>query len=142
MLWLTSDKWVYLFISCPKLPLGQLFQIQLMGSAGPWNRPTYVASGGLLVHKMFFTSYILSDQVWWHNIKGFLSYCKNYIWKFMQAGSWHRLFKLHLSFWVWIVWKKREKNKIWISQEQKELFRSYLKNIFHSFWRAIIWWKN
>ena len=31
--------------------------------------------------------------------------------------------------------------KIWISQERKELFR-WDKNIFHSFWRAIIWWKN
>ena len=35
----------------------------------------------------FFISYILSDQVSWHNIKWFLSYCKNYICKFMQANS-------------------------------------------------------
>ena len=31
----------------------------------------------------FIYSYILSDQVLWCNIKGFLSYFKNYICKFM-----------------------------------------------------------
>ena len=34
-------------------------------------------------------SYILSDQVWWCNIKWFLSYPKNYTCKFMQANPWH-----------------------------------------------------
>ena len=40
--------------------------------------------------------------------------------------------------------KKRGENrntKIWISQEQKELFR-WNKNIFHNYLRAIVWWKN
>ena len=40
--------------------------------------------------------------------------------------------------------KKRVENentKLWISQEQKELIR-WNKSIFHSFWKAIIWWKN
>ena len=95
------------------------------GSAGLWYRPSYEASGNLLVHQNFFISYILSDQVWWHNIKWFLNYSKNYICKFMQANSWHhKLFHFHLSFWIWKVWKGREKiTKIWISQERKELFR-------------------
>ena len=45
--------------------------------------------------------------------------------KFMQANSWrHKLFHFHLFFWIWKVWKGRGKiTKIWISQEQKELFR-------------------
>ena len=34
-------------------------------------------------------SYLLSDQLSWCNIKWFVSYSKNYIFKFMQAYSWH-----------------------------------------------------
>ena len=43
----------------------------------------------------------------------------------MQANSWHhKLFQFHTSFWIWKVWKGREKiTDIWISREQKELFR-------------------
>ena len=67
----------------------------------------------------------LSDQVWRCNVKQFLSYSKNYICKFMQANSWHhKLFHFHLPFWIWKVWKGREKiTEIWISGERKELFR-------------------
>ena len=59
------------------------------------------------------------------DIRQCLSYSKNYIGKFMQANSWyHKLFHFHLCFWIWKVWKGREKiTKIWISREQKELFR-------------------
>ena len=53
----------------------------------------------------------LSDHVWWCNIKCFQSYPKNYILKLMHANSWHhKLSHLHLSFWIWKVWKGREKN--------------------------------
>ena len=57
--------------------------------------------------------------------KQFLIYSKIYISKFMQVHPWHhKLFHLHLSFWIWKVWKGREKIiKIWISRERKELFR-------------------
>ena len=59
------------------------------------------------------------------NVKQFFSYSKNYICKFMQVNSWHhKLFHFHLSFWIWKVWKGREKTtKIWISWERKEFFR-------------------
>ena len=61
-----------------------------------------------------------------------MSYLKNYITKFMEANLWyHKLFHFHFSFWIWKVW-------VGISREQ----RAFTKNIFHSFWRAIIWWKN
>ena len=72
-----------------------------------------------------FISYILSDQVWWCNIKQLLTYFKNYICKFMQTSSWHhKLFHFYLSFCIWKVSKRRKKvTKIWISHEQKELFR-------------------
>ena len=90
----------------------------------------------------FVISYILSDQVYWCNIKQLLSYFKNYICKFMQANSWHKLFHFHLSFCIWKVWKGSEKiTKNWISRERKELFRWNKKN-FRSFWKGIIWWKN
>ena len=91
--------------------------------------------------KNSFICYILSDQVWWCNVKQFLSYSKNCICKFMQANSWHKLLHFHFSFWIWKVWKGRGKfTKIWISKKWKEFFR--WKNIFCSFWRAIIWWNN
>ena len=64
-------------------------------------------------------------KVWWCNVKQFLSYSKNHICKFMQVNSWHhKLFHFHLSFWIWKLWRGREKiTKIWISREPKELFR-------------------
>ena len=94
------------------------------------------------VQKYSFSCYILSDQVWWCNVKKFLSYSKNYICKFMQANSWHhKLFHFHLSFWIWKVWKGRKKNyKNLNISRMKKAFR-WNKNIFDSFWRAIIWWK-
>ena len=68
------------------------------------------------------------------NIKWFLSYSKNYICKFMQVNLWHhKLFHFHLPFWIWKVWKGREKvMKIWISWKGEELFW-WNKNNFHSF---------
>ena len=82
-------------------------------------------SSGYETGSQKFLNYILSDQVWWCNLKRFLSYSKNHTWKFMQANSWHHeLFHFHLLFWIWKVWKGREKiTKIWISLERKELFR-------------------
>ena len=64
------------------------------------------------------------------DVKQFLSYSKNYICKFMQAKSWHhKLFHFHLSFWIWRVWKGRDKiTKNWISGERKKFFR-WIKNI-------------
>ena len=71
-----------------------------------------------------FSLYII-DQVWWFNVKQFLSYSKSYIFKFMQVNCWnHKLLHFHLSFWMWKVWNGREKIiKIWISREREELFR-------------------
>ena len=67
-------------------------------------------------------SYVLTDQGWWCNVKRFLSYSKNYICKFMQVNSWHhKLFHSSLSFWIWTMWKEREKIAIYgISLEEKE----------------------
>ena len=61
----------------------------------------------------------------------------------MQANWWqYKFFHFLLPFWIWKVWKGREKiTKTWISWERKELFRWNEKH-FHSFWKAIIWWKN
>ena len=50
---------------------------------------TSPSSGYKTSSKNFFISFILSDQVWWYNIKRFLSYSKNYTFKFMQANAWH-----------------------------------------------------
>ena len=86
---------------------------------------------------------VLSDQVWWCNIKQFLSYSKNYICKFMQANLWHRkLFHFHLPFRIWKVWKAREKITKFQYLENEKSFLDEIRNIFHSFWRSILWWKN
>ena len=69
--------------------------------------------------------YILSDQVWWCNVKRCWSYSKNYISKFMQANSWqHKLFLFICPFESGKCGKEEKKPpKIWISRERKELFR-------------------
>ena len=100
----------------------------------PFNRQNYQNRGLELVTSHYsgyktspekFLYYVLSDQVWWCNIKQFLNYSKNYICKFTQANLWHHtLFHFHLPFSIWRVWKGRKKIlKIWISLEQKEPFR-------------------
>ena len=89
----------------------------------PFNRKSYIknkkglelvtsrSSGYETRHKNLFISYqisyqllvikLLSDQVWWCNVKQFLSYSKNYTCKFMQINSrHHKLFHFHLLFWI------------------------------------------
>ena len=60
-------------------------------------------SSGYETHlKTFFFNYFLTDQIWWFNMKQFLSYPKSSICNFMQASSWqHQLFDFHLTFWIW-----------------------------------------
>ena len=99
------------------------------------------SSGYKTSSKNSFIIYILSDQFRWYNIKQFSSYSKNYIWKFMQANSWHKLFYFHLSLWIWKVWKGKKLQKSEYLENKKSFFDE-IKNFFHSFWRAIIWWKN
>ena len=97
-----------------------------------WNKWPFAFQATKEVQKYSCICYILSDQVWWRNVKQFLSYSKNYIFKFMQVNSWHhKLFHFHLSFWIWKVWKGKEKTtKMWISRERKELFRLNKKIFF------------
>ena len=58
----------------------------------------------------------------------------------MQVNLWHhKLFHFHLSFWIWKVWKGRKKIEY---VENENSFLDEIKNIFHSFWRLIIWRKN
>ena len=100
------------------------FNGQLPKTKRAWNQWPVALQVMKQVQKHSFISYVLSDQVWWCNIKRFLSYSKNYICKFMQANLWHKLFHFHLPFWIWTVWKGREKiTKNWISRERKELFQ-------------------
>ena len=88
----------------------------------------------LLVYIIWPSSYILSDPVWWFNIKRFLSYSKNYTCKFMEANSWHhKLFHFHLSFWIWKVWKGREKITKFEYLENEKSFLDEIKNIFSQF---------
>ena len=59
--------------------------------------------------------------------------------KFMQANSWHhKLFHFRLSFWIWAVERKRKNQYL----ENEKSILDEIKSIFHSFWKAITWWKN
>ena len=78
-----------------------------------------------------------------YNIEWFLSYSKNYICKFIRANLWHhKLFHFHFPFWIWKVWKRREKRQKFEYFEKEKSFLAEIKIIFHSFWRPVIWWKN
>ena len=97
---------------------------KLSKTKGVWNYWPVALQVTKQVQKNSFISYVLSDQVWWCNIKSFLIYSKNYTYKFMQANSWHKLFHFHLPFWIWKMRNRMEKNtKIWISWEWKKIFR-------------------
>ena len=98
---------------------------KLSKTKGVWSQWTVTLQVTKQVQKYSFICYILSDQVWWCDLKQFLRHSKNYISNFMQANWWHyKLFHSHLSFWIWELWKGREKiTKILMSWERKELFR-------------------
>ena len=76
--------------------------------------------------------YILSDQVWWCNVKQLLSYFKNCICKFVQANSWHhKLFHFHLSFVSGKSGKKGKKLQKFEYLENKKNFFEEIKNTSH-----------
>ena len=80
-----------------------------------------------------FIRYILSDKAWWCNVKQFLSYSKNYTSKFVQVNLWHKLLHFEFSFWIWKVWKGREKIQKFEYLENEKSFLDERKNIFHCF---------
>ena len=129
-------KLTLFFISNPVLFNGQSYQKQkgLELVTNP--------SSGHETSSEKFLCYVLPDQVWWCNVKQFLSYSKNHICKFMQVNSWHhKLFHFHMSFSIWKVWKGRKKSKKFEYLENGKSFLDEIKNNFHSFKRPIIWWK-
>ena len=115
-----SWKLTLLFLSNPVPVNGQNYQKQ----KGPW---TSDQSLFRLQNKFRIIPLVVMycmtkfDDV----IKWFLSYSKNHICKFMQAmTSWHhKLFHFHWSFWIYKMWKGKEKNtKNRIPRERKEIF--------------------
>ena len=52
----------------------------------------------------------------------------------MQVNSWHhKLFQFHLTFYIWEVWKGREKLQKIEYLENENSFLDEIKSIFHSF---------
>ena len=102
---------------------------------------TNCSSGCKTSSENSFISYVLSDQIWWCNIKQFLSYSKNLICNFMQANSWHKLSHYHFFPFESINFGKEGK-KVSKYMEYEKSFFCEIKNIFYCFWRAVIWWKN
>ena len=82
----------------------------------------------------FLVIYYISDQVWWYNIKWFLSYSKNYTCQLMQAVSWYHKFSASIfPFESWKSGKEVEKLQKYEYLENEKGFLDEVKNIFHSF---------
>ena len=80
------------------------------------------------------SSLVSSHQVWWCNIKQFLSYSKNYTCRFMQANSWHhKLFQSHFSFRISKVWKRRGLQKFEHLENKNSFFRWNKKHFSYFF---------
>ena len=98
------------------------------------------SSGYETSSKTFLYSSIPCDQVWWYNVKQFLSYSKNYICKFMQGSSWHdKLFHLYFSFWIWKVWKGTKLQNLNASRTERVFFIVFKELSFGE--KIKIWWK-
>ena len=85
----------------------------------------------------------LSDQIWWCNIKPFLSYSKNYL-AANLCKPMHDIINYSFSicpFEYLKSGKEEEKIEKFKYLENKKNFLDEMKNIY-SFWRAIICWKN
>ena len=90
---------LYFFLSNPVPFNGQSYQKQ----KGPGIVNSCSSGYEISSQKLIYD--ILSDQVWWCNMKRSLSYSKYYTCKFMQANSLHhKLLHFHLFFWIWKVW--------------------------------------
>ena len=96
------------------------------------------------VHKNFFISYTLSDQVWWCNIKWFF-------WVIRKITSANLSKPIHdiinyspsiCPFESGKCGKEGEKLQNFKYLKNKKSFLDEIKNIFHSSWRDNIWWKN
>ena len=95
------------------------------------NSFTYKIFGKGAIKNLIFISCILSEQVWWCNIKQFLSYSKKYNCKFMQANSWHhKLFHFYLSFWSGKCGKEDEKLQEFEYLENEKSFLDEIKKHF------------
>ena len=95
------------------------------------------------VQKNCLISYILSHQVWWCNIKQFLSYSKNSSANLYKPSYYIRNYSTSICPSVSGNWgKKGSKLHKFEYLENEKSFLDEIKNTFHSFGRAIIWWKN
>ena len=92
--------------------------------------------------KYSFISYVLSGQRWWCNIRRF--------WVIQKIASANLYKPIHdiINYSISICpcesgkcGKKGEKLQKFEYLANEKSFFDEIKNIFHSFWRAIIWWK-
>ena len=98
---------------------------------------------GCEISSQKFFYYILSEQVWWCNIKGF--------WVILIITSANLCKPIHdiinystsiCPFESGKCGKEGKKLQKFEYLENEKSFFDEIKNIFHSFWRVIDWWKN
>ena len=119
---MSLKSWFYFFFQIQSLLMDKVIKnkrgLKLMNSR---------SSGYKTSSKNSFISHILSDQVWWYNIKihDIINYSTSICpFEFGKCG------------------KEAEKLQKFEYLENEKSFLDDIKNIFHSFWRVIIWWKN
>ena len=98
------------------------------------NRPS---SGYKTSSKKIFLLVTYSDQAWWCNIKRLQPQ--------IYASQCLASLIIPLPFVLLNLQKsgkEEEKIRKFKYLENEKSFLEEIKNIFHSFWRAIIWWKN
>ena len=104
---------------------------------------TSLSSGYKASSEEFLISCVLSDQVWWCNIKLFLSYSK--ITSANLCKPIHDIIKYSTSIYPFESGKCGKKGEKIHKSDYLKIKKSFLDEIksrFHSFWRAIIWPKN
>ena len=91
----------------------------------------------------FLVSYVLSEQVWWCNINCLLNYSKHYICNLCKLIN--NIINYSTSIYHFVsekCWKEGKTLQKFEYLENEKSFFDKIKNTFHSFWKAIIWWKN
>ena len=132
-----------------KLALFFFFRTQslLMGkiikTKGGLELVTSRSSGYEASSKNIFISYVLFDQLWWCNIKRFFELFQK-ITSTNLCKPIHDIINYSTSTCPFESGKcGKEGKKFWkiVYLENEKSFFNVIKNIFYSFWGAIIWWK-
>ena len=93
--------------------------------------------------ELFLISYVLSEQVWWCKYKLVVELFQTLICNLCKPIN--NIIHYSTSIYSFVsekCWKEGETLQKFEYLENEKSFFDKIKNTFHSFWKAIIWWKN